>query len=209
MKLKQEQSEKEKEEYEKLNLEKVEIKKEIIDERKKKAEIDSYNIELKFKKEQLEKNKIEYSKLQSKITEHNKNIGIYNAQIDIAKIYISMKAKLLSELIHKHLKDVEIVLEKVVKSTGEVKDTFEIYYQDKEFKVLSTSEKIKAGLEISNLVMNLTNTKYPIFIDNAESITKYNIDINTQVIEARVVEGKELTIIPKYYIEDNNAEKAI
>lgn len=61
--------------------------------------------------------------------------------------------------------------------------------------MLSYSERIKAGLEIGNLIMSLTNTKFPIFIDNAESITTYSIP-DTQIIEARVKEGTaELEVI--------------
>ena len=106
---------------------------------------------------------------------------------------------MLSDIIHKNLKDVEIVLQKIVKSTGELKDTFEIKYKGKNFKILSTSEQIKAGLEIANLVINQTGLCYPVFIDNGESITKYTIENNVQIIETKVVEGRNLEV----NIEDN------
>jgi hypothetical protein len=42
--------------------------------------------------------------------------------------------------------------------------------------------------------MGLTKTKFPIFIDNAESITTYTAP-NTQILETRVKEGtKKLEI---------------
>lgn len=59
----------------------------------------------------------------------------------------------------------------VVKSTGEVKDTFGFTYDGKDYRCLSNSERVRAGLEVSRLVQNLTGLCYPTYIDNAESIT--------------------------------------
>lgn len=64
-----------------------------------------------------------------------------------------------------------IKLYDVVKSTGEVKDTFKFTYDGKDYRWLSTSEKIKAGLEVSELLQRLTGLVYPTYIDNAECIT--------------------------------------
>ena len=45
-----------------------------------------------------------------------------------------------------------------------------VAYDDKDYRWLSTSERIKAGLEVANLLKRLTGLAYPTFIDNAESI---------------------------------------
>lgn len=58
----------------------------------------------------------------------------------------------------------------VVKTTGEIKDTFKFTYDDKDYRWLSTSERIKAGLEVADLLKRLTGLIYPTFVDNAESI---------------------------------------
>lgn len=63
-----------------------------------------------------------------------------------------------------------IKLFEVVKTTGEIKDTFKFTYDGKDYRWLSTSERIKAGLEVANLLKRLTGLTYPTFIDNAESI---------------------------------------
>jgi hypothetical protein len=61
--------------------------------------------------------------------------------------------------------------------------------------MLSYSERIKAGLEIANLIIGLKNIKFPVFIDNAESITTYTAP-DTQIIETRVKEGTaELEVV--------------
>ena len=150
--------------------------------------------EKEIRENQIIENEEKSIKLQEKIEEHNKSIGVYKTQINIAQNYANFKVEMLSDTIHQNLKDVEIVLQKIVKSTGELKDTFEIRYKGRDFKVLSASEKIKAGLEVANLVINQTGLYYPIFIDNGESITKYTIENNIQIIETRVVEGKSLEI---------------
>lgn len=162
------------------------------------GKIEERYYKLKSEKEIREKEIIENEeksiKLQKKIQEHNKSIGVYKTQINITQNYTNLKVEMLSDTIHKNLKDVEIVLQKIVKSTGELKDTFEIKYKGKDFKVLSASEQIKAGLEIANLVINQTGLYYPIFIDNGESITQYNIENNVQIIETKVVKEKNLEV---------------
>lgn len=72
----------------------------------------------------------------------------------------------------------------VVKSTGEVKNTFRFTYDGKDYRWLSTSEKIKAGLEVSALLERLTGLVYPKYIDNAECITTKLDPVNGQVILA-------------------------
>ena len=63
-----------------------------------------------------------------------------------------------------------IKLSEVEKGTGEIKDTFKFTYDGKDYRWLSNSERIKAGLEIAMLVKRLTGLTYPTFVDNAESI---------------------------------------
>jgi hypothetical protein len=92
------------------------------------------------------------------------------------------------------LSHVSLKLEKPVQSTGEIRDCFEVLYDDNELNVASTSENIKAGLEFSHMISDLTALDYPIFVDNGESITRYE-DKGKQVIETRVKEGRNLTLI--------------
>lgn len=137
------------------------------------------------------KQKIEEAKEDIKNAESKK--GAIKGQMDAAKNFNAVKLKLQTEMIDQYLDKVSIRLQKLVESTGELKDDFKIMYEGKEFNVLSASERIKAGLELSNLIMNVTGIKYPIFIDNRESITQYTKP-DTQIIEAMVVEGQELKI---------------
>lgn len=77
-----------------------------------------------------------------------------------------------------------IKLYDVSKKTGEVKNVFRFTYDGKDYRWLSTSEKIKAGLEVSALLERLTGLVYPKYIDNAECITTKMDPVNGQVIFA-------------------------
>ena len=104
--------------------------------------------------------------------------------LDAAKQYNSIKLKKQSAQISQYLDKVDIKFEKLTKD-GELKDDFKINYEGKEFNKLSNAEKIKAGLEIANLLINLQNLHFPIFVDNAESINEVP-ELDTQMIQARV-----------------------
>lgn len=162
--------------------------------RKQKAKIDAYNVELSLKKERYLKDIKEHEELLKEVDKSKSHIELCKNKISACNEYTAKKIEHLSDIMHSHLKDVTIELQKIIKSTGELKDSFELRYKNKPFKNISASEKIKTGLEIANLVINLTGFEFPIFIDNAESITKYNIASNVQVIEANVVKGQKLFV---------------
>lgn len=112
--------------------------------------------------------------------------------IDAAKQYNSIKLKKQSEQIKPYLDKVEIKFEKLTKD-GELKDDFKVLYEGKEFNKLSDAQKIKASLEISNLLINLMNLHFPVFVDRAESINVIP-DIDTQMIQARVTTDHEIKV---------------
>lgn len=143
---------------------------------------------LKLQKDNEEK----IIKAEEEIASSNSKKTNITMQIEAAKIFNSIKLKRQSNNIGLYLVNVSIQLEKITKD-GELKDDFKILYKDREFVTLSNSERIMAGLEISNLIMAQTEMLVPIFIDNAESITKYMAP-NTQIIEVKVMKGQELEV---------------
>lgn len=185
------------------------IKEKLQELRIAKNEVDAYNLQVKFDEEKFQKDTNEKIKLSLEIKNTLDKIVDSKSKIDSCNQYTAIKVTKLSEAIHSNLQDVSIILQKVVKSTGELKDCFEVRYKDKDYKVISASEKIRTGLEIANLVLNVMDVKYPIFIDNKESITSYEAP-DTQIIEAKVVEGLEiLQVINKVPIEPEQLDMAI
>lgn len=105
-----------------------------------------------------------------------------NSLIYAAGEFATKKAELtLNQL---KMKRASIKLYDVVKTTGEIKDTFRFTYDGKDYRWLSTSEKVKAGLEVANLMARLTGLVYPTYIDNAECITTGIDSMYGQIIAA-------------------------
>ena len=133
----------------------------------------------------------------------------FDAKIKAAEQQIKAKKKLLAEValyISKRaemtfsklqMNKVQISLYDVVKTTGEVKDTFRFTYNGRRYDRLSLSEKIRAGMEVSELMKQLTGRNYPQFIDNMESVDDLaNVRPTGQIIMAKCVRGAELSIRP-------------
>lgn len=129
---------------------------------------------------------------------------IREAQETISKIkrtmtnvisYVSKRAELtFSQL---KMNRVEISLYDVVKSTGEVKDTFKFTYSGRRYDRLSLSEKIRAGMEVSELIKRLTGRNYPVFVDNMESVDDLaNVRPTGQIIMAKCVSNAPLQVRP-------------
>lgn len=109
---------------------------------------------------------IESVKLQIKDNDAKKQFMQY--LITAANEYAVKRAEIM--LTPLKMNKAAIKLFDVVKTTGEIKDTFKFTYDEKDYRWLSTSERIKAGLEVADLLKRLTGLTYPTFIDNAESI---------------------------------------
>lgn len=158
------------------------------------------------------------SALESMTAEEPSDLGgeIRQAQDRIGEIkrimtnviaYISKRAELtFSQL---RMNKVEISLYDVVKSTGEVKDTFKFTYGGRRYDRLSLSEKIRAGMEVSELMKRLTGRNYPTFVDNMESVDDLaNVRPTGQVIMAKCVGNAPLQvrpIKPVVYVEQQAA----
>ncbi len=89
--------------------------------------------------------------------------------INAANLFAAKRAELTLKPLK--MNRAAISLFSLVKTTGELKDDFKFTYDGKDYRWLSASEKIKAGLEVANLLARLTGLAYPTFIDNAECIT--------------------------------------
>ncbi|WCK57284.1 hypothetical protein PP175_29275 (plasmid) [Aneurinibacillus sp. Ricciae_BoGa-3] len=142
----------------------------------------------------VEDNKKELDMKKVELEGFEKQEAHINAQISHMKIFNAQKTAIVNSALSKYLTSISLKLEKSIQSTGEVKECFDILYEGKELKVCSTSENIKAGLEISHMISQLSSLDYPVFVDNGESITSYE-EKASQTIETMVVKGKKLSFI--------------
>ncbi|MBE6070026.1 MAG: hypothetical protein E7211_20410 [Clostridium lundense] len=177
--------------FNKLQAKRADIQKQIQERANEKHDIDNFNMHRQQLIEQNEKNKQAVEDAKAELSTFEPLRTKLNQDIERAKKFNSTKLKMQGEFIGQFLDKVNIQFQKIVKSTGEVKDDFKLQYEGKDFNLLSTSERIKAGLEISNLLMNATGYIYPVFVDNAESIVDIP-QLETQMIAAKVKEGAVL-----------------
>ncbi len=114
--------------------------------------------------------------------------------LDAIKAFNAKEAELQAEKVQGLFENLAIRLFDTVKTTGELKPTFVIQMDGKDYIKLSTAEKIKAGLELRDVLSEQSDLITPCFVDNAESITKFK-EPNGQLIMAKVEAGKELEVV--------------
>ena len=131
----------------------------------------------------------------TKIKEAEQQIKVKKKLLAEVALYISKRAEMTFSKLQ--MNKVQISLYDVVKTTGEVKDTFRFTYNGRRYDRLSLSERIRAGMEVSELMKQLTGRNYPQFIDNMESVDDLaNVRPTGQIIMAKCVRGAELSIRP-------------
>lgn len=133
--------------------------------------------------------------IDGQMEEAKRKITALKQQIANAAQYVSKRAEMLFSALK--MSRVEISLYDVVKTTGEVKDAFKFTYAGRRYDRLSLSEKIRAGMEVSELMKRLTGRNYPVFVDNMESVDDLaNVQPTGQLIMAKCVRGAELSVRP-------------
>lgn len=124
------------------------------------------------------------------IRERQKEKG---AVLSALAAYIAKRVEIsLSRL---QMNRVAISLYEVAKTTGEIRDVFKFTYEDRPYVCLSGSERIRAGLEVAELVKGLVGVDFPVFIDDAERVPVIdNVRPSGQIFIAKVAKGVKLTV---------------
>lgn len=91
--------------------------------------------------------------------------------------------------------NVKIKLNEVLRITGELRDVFKFLYQGRNFRYLSHSEKILAGIEIAAMMRNLTGLDCPVYVDDTESLEAFDSSIPMpQTLLLRFTSGQALSV---------------
>ena len=124
------------------------------------------------------------------IKEQQKEKG---AVLSALAAYIAKRVEIsLSRL---QMNRVAISLYEVAKTTGEIRDVFKFTYEDRPYVCLSGSERIRAGLEVAELVKGLVGVDFPVFIDDAERVPVIdNVRPSGQIFIAKVAKDVKLTV---------------
>jgi DNA repair exonuclease SbcCD ATPase subunit len=105
--------------------------------------------------------------------------------IDAVKAFRAKQAELMAGKVSALFKTLSIRLFDIQKN-GEIKPTFEIEMDGKPYSKLSTAEKIRAGLELIEVLSNQSGVIAPTFVDNVESIMRFTKP-SGQLVTARAV----------------------
>jgi len=144
----------------------------------------------KYKQFEGKQQQVKEAEAAEKETLDNLNESIFI--IDAIKAYYAKEAELQAAKVQDLLDNLSIKLFEEQKN-GEIKPTFEIQMDGKDYRKLSLSESIRAGLELRDVLSEQSDVIVPVFVDNAESITKFKEPLG-QLIVSRVVAGEELNI---------------
>ncbi|MCM3598976.1 AAA family ATPase [Metabacillus idriensis] len=113
--------------------------------------------------------------------------------VDAIKTFRTKRSELMVAKVDNLFTKISVRLYEQLKN-GEEKATFEIEMDGKPYSKLSTAEKIKAGLELIEVLSTQSEVIAPTFVDNAESILNFTKP-SGQLIVARVVDA-EFSINP-------------
>ena len=127
--------------------------------------------------------------------------------INEAVLYMAKRVELMLDGLK--MSSTEIVLTELVKTTGEIKDCFRFAYEGRDYKCLSLSEQVRAGLDVAILIQKLSGRNYPVFVDNGESICNFGrIKPTGQMLIARVANGQGLQVTYRNRGEQMEQRKA-
>jgi len=107
--------------------------------------------------------------------------------LDAIKAFKAKEAELMAANVGGLFKTLKLQLFQTNKGDGEQKPFFEVEMDGKPYRKLSTAEKIRAGLELIDVLSQQSGVVAPVFVDNAESILRYKQPAG-QLIECRVAD---------------------
>lgn len=107
--------------------------------------------------------------------------------------FVKAKVEMLEDTINKHFTITTFKMANVLVN-GSVEDCCETMVDGVPYRSLNNAARINAGIDIINALTKFYNVTAPVFIDNAEAVTKF-IDCNSQTVKLIVDETcKELRV---------------
>ncbi len=110
----------------------------------------------------------EQKSLEEKLQKLEQRRGDLEARVTAASEFWFTQSEMQMEKLC--TQNVSIRLHEVVKTTGEYKNVFRFAYKGRTGR-LSRSERLRAGLEVTKLLQQLTGRCYPVAIDEADNVT--------------------------------------
>lgn len=192
-------------EIEKINN-RIEVTRKTVEKLRNKSGVDIYSgaiHELENDISLLKDKKAEYQlKLQNdaRIKKYEEELKLQNinyedaeARINLCSEFTKIKADYLSDKINANFEIVKFKLFNILMN-GITEDTCVATYNDIPYPTCSNGEKINIGLDIIKTLQRIYGVKAPIFIDNAESVSDWLVNMDCQMLKMYVIENEELLI---------------
>lgn len=134
--------------------------------------------------------------LQEILREVEKHIPIFSPG-GVPSIEMRVKVVGINSILNKYLPKSEIITLEVLKNGLDTKEVFTLMVDGKEYKKLSTGERLKADIAIGATLEELSDNQVGMrFVDNAESID-HEPELIIQSFLAKVTDDKNLQVITK------------
>jgi len=163
-----------------------------------KTEIALFNNEASIKHKDIANAKKQVESINNEIKSINCKIELYDKQIKVANRLHLLTIQEQMKHANRYLNKVSIEFSRLNEGTGEIEDIYQVKYDGRNYEKLSKSYKMRADIEIANLINKITKINTPMFIDDIESITNINLTSNTQTILSIVIKYNELEILYSY-----------
>lgn len=156
--------------------------------------LNKYKVNFENDKARKENIILKEQERQSAIVEYEKA----NKVMGLIGKFIEFKGDFLADKINKPFKIVKFKLAKINEVAGTVEDTCIATVDGVPFPDVNTGAQIQAGLDIIGALQEIYQIKMPIFIDNAEAVTHWKIDLDCQKIKLYADENYDkVTFIEK------------
>ena len=134
----------------------------------------------------------------AELTEQQRTVAQESALIDqkiqALSVFVTCKMDRISENLNGKFKNVQFRLFRKLINGG-IEPCCEATYDGVPYASLNSGHRILAGIEIIEAMQKANDVKVPVFIDNAESLSSFNLPkIDCQLITLTVSEDRELRI---------------
>lgn len=162
--------------------------------KEKLAEINSQLDEINSKKSKIELAKTQEARI-AELEKQEKDLGVQAEKVQkgiyLCEQFVRAKVKMLDDRINSLFKTVKFKLFDT-QINGGVKEDCQVLVPSKEglvpFPFANNAARINAGLEIISALSKYLNLEMPVFVDNAESVTRL-LDSDLQIIRLVVSEA--------------------
>ncbi|MGD6832549.1 AAA family ATPase [Sutcliffiella halmapala] len=156
---------------------------------REKMKIDDEIMQIRFQLDAISRvanleNEIKEARLQTEAIRKDRNES--QRIVEAIKKFRTIRSEMMVNKVDNLFTKITVKLYEKLKN-GEEKATFEIEMDGRPYSKLSTAEKIKAGLELIEVLSKQAEVIVPTFVDNAESILHFTSPPG-QLIVARVVD---------------------